>query len=110
MIEDAVGKTSSGCSSIVSPVARSRTQDSEHAVEAGVDGLDPRPQLRDEVGLLRGEPFPGGGHREEEGGGGEGEGASRQGCFHALSNLTMPVGPMTTPRTSRRCAVKTEEW
>ena len=82
----------------------------EHAVEPCVHGLDPRAQLREQVGLLWREALPGGGHGEEEGGGDEGERASRHGCFHALSNLRMPVGPMTTPRTSRRWAVKSEEW
>ena len=82
----------------------------EDAVETLVHGPDPRAQLREEVSLLWGEALRGGGHGEEEGGGGEGERVSRHGCFHALSNLRMPVGPMTTPRTSRRYAVKTEEW
>ncbi len=79
----------------------------QDAVEAGVDGLDLRAQLADELGRLGCEL---GGRRARATQSQTAPTArvrracawTAHGCFHALSYLTMPVGPITRPRTSRR--------
>ncbi len=110
MIDEAVGKGSSARSSIVVPLAEVLDVDAEHAVEPCVDRLHARVQLGEELGGLGGKRGCRRRRGADEGGGERPGGGGAQGCFHALSYLTTPVGPITSPRTSRRYAVSTAEW
>ena len=111
MIDEAVGNGSSARSSIVAPRREVLDVDAEHAVEARVDRLHPGAQLGEELGRLGGERPAArapGDERRASAAASKPARARAQGCFHALSYLRMPVGPITRPRTSRRWAVRTD--